>query len=369
MKTLSLSLLRIGDFFQQVHLYQELEQNYPNLELHIVAFNEIKPVEKLFPKWNFYFVPRMELQKDLVERDHAWYRALHRFEESLSGVFAAHWDLILNPTHTSFSARLMDCFSAQEKRGVQFEMGKTAGWNDSLRYLNDHYQSQKVPSQTLIEITAESLGLPLLNKKSARSSGGHEIWLNPLTSDVRKNWPMESWQRLAEMLTMKGHEIRILGAPSEANWLSSVFLGKNIGAWSFSQLKEKASDCRLLVSGDTSVPHFLALERTPMLTLFLGPANPYKTPPWLFGTSVMSATIACSPCEHRGACTQVRQVCEDSITPSDVFQVIEFQLGERALDEIYLGPEVSWIKPSGELYEKGRFKVSRDRTSPVAGAS
>lgn len=347
MKVLALSLLRIGDFFQQVHLFRQIEKDLGLPELHIVAFEEVRSAAALFPTWKFHFIPRLEIQKDLVERDRPWFRALATLEESLTEVFNTEWNLILNPTHTSFSARLMDCLSGHEKRGVRFEMGNTDGWNDELRYLNDHYRTQKTASQTWIELTSRALGFELSQPDRRRTvTSGDEIWLNPLTSDERKNWPLESWQRLADMLSVTGYKVRVLGAPAEKFWLESVFPTRQHGAWSFVELRQQSHLCRLLISGDTSVPHFLALELVPLLTLFLGPANLSKTSPRAFHSAVLGIDLQCSPCEHRGSCTLPARICGQEIAVIDVYKTI--------------------LNLTGGSYEQSREKNSRDRITPMA---
>lgn len=350
MKILTLSLLRIGDFFQQVHLLRKVEADLSPAEIHIVAFDEAKAAAALFPSWRFHFIPRLELQRDLIEKDRPWYRALALFEQTLSEVLSTEWDLILNPTHTSFSARLMDCFSGHEKRGVRFEMGHTEGWNQELRFLNDHYRSQKKPDSTWIELTSKALGFELSPPSAERKIVGSEIWLNPLTSDHRKNWPLKYWQRLADMLVTTGHQVRILGAPGESSWVQTQFPTFPSGAWSFAEMSSKVRDCALTVSGDTSVPHFLALHQVPLLTLFLGPANPFKTPPRALNSWLMGVDLECAPCEHRGACTLPSRICDQAITVREVYQKV-----------------LNLVGRSNE--QTGYSESPRDRIAPMVGAT
>ncbi len=370
MKILALSLLRIGDFFQQVHLFQQVLTQFPKGELHLVCFSDIKGVEKLYPNWKFHFIPRNAIQRELVERDRPWYRGLYLMEESLHSVFSTEWQLVLNPTNSSFSARLMDCIQGADKRGTQFKDGQTAGWNQELHYLNDYYRSLPKPEETWIEITSKALGFSLPPAPPIRLREQGEIWLNPLTSDSRKNWPFANWKSLANIFVELNHKVRILGSPGERDWIAKHFPKVNCGAWSFSELRDQAENCRLLISGDTSVPHLLALERVPMITLFLGPANTYKTSPRLSGISNLCVKVPCGPCEHRGTCSQPTQICEDSIRVREVVQVAQVHLQERPANQVILGPEVFWIDAKGERHEKEsvrRGSPSRGSTSTMAG--
>ena len=70
----------------------------------------------------------------------------------------------------------------------------------------------------------------------------------------------------------------MIGAKSEEAELQPIF-GDLFSALSFQEMREQKENCRLLISGDTSVLHFAVLEEIPVHSIFLGPANPYKTPP------------------------------------------------------------------------------------------
>lgn len=371
MKILALSLLRIGDFFQHVQFLNEVAARNPEAHLHVVAFADIKSIQNLFPKWSFHFIPRLEIQRDFVEKDRPWYRGLYLLESALAEVFATEWSLVLNPTQTGFSARLMDCLQAQEKRGTQFLNGQTAGWNQDLHFLNDYYQALPKPELSWIELTSRSLGFELPHAKFARVRTHGEIWLNPTTSDARKDWPLANWKNLASSLKSQDLPVRVLGAPGDQQWLETEFQGFEIGAWKFQDVKNYGKNCRLLISGDTSTPHLLALQQVPMLTLFLGPANDFKTAPRLYNSSILATRAHCAPCGHRGACTQERQICSDTISVLDVLQVTEFHLQERARAEVNLSALAEW-RILGELHESKndtRQTASRTAHSSMAGTA
>lgn len=278
MKTLCVSLLRLGDFFHHMHLLTAVEGE-SQCEIQILAFDEVKPAAKLFPQYKFHFIPRSELQYELVEKHRNWRRALHLLGTELRKVNAQKFDRILNMTHTSFAARCLDLLNAPEKKGLSFEDGRVRGWNPILKYVNDIWRNEESPLMNWVDVTALSLDLaepPLLDADERPSA--REIWLQPLTSDIRKNWDFANWQKLAAHLSQAGFEVRVIGAPNEEEVLRPVF-GTAFTALTFLEMREQKQSCRILISGDTSVLHFAVLEKIPVHGIYLGPANAFKTPP------------------------------------------------------------------------------------------
>lgn len=317
-----MSFLRLGDFFQHVQLLRELLRGREQ-KITIAGFTELKPAVSLFPEFSFELVPRNEILMELTQRDFPWYRAGWILEQSLNRLKSVEWNLIANLSHTLFSARLMDCLSSREKWGVQFENGKSAGWNPWLIEMNNNWVSQQKPEFTYVETLAKAMGVTLSPAPKAQSTG-REIWLQPLTSDEKKNWAMGNWQYIAKHLS-KTHPVRVISAPSETKILEPWF--STVEGLSFSQIREQKENCRLIVSGDTSVIHFAALESIPTFGIYLGSANRYKTPPRQAESPIMTGNVPCYPCPHRSPCTQATHKCGEAVNQKDVLKLIEIELG------------------------------------------
>lgn len=317
-----MSFLRIGDFFQHVHLLRELTRSQAR-QITIFGFTELNPAVSLFPEFTFELVSRDEILQDLTRRELPWYRAGWRLEKHLHRLNRKPWDLIINLSHTLFSARLMDCLSANEKWGTQFQDGKSGGWNPWIAEMNNNWIDNPKPEFTYVELLAQGMGISLPPGPPAERKGA-EIWLQPLTSDPKKNWSLGSWRQLYQHLK-KSNVVRVICAPREAELLSPHF--EYVDALSFADIRQQRKNCRLLVCGDTSVIHFAALEGIPTLGLYLGSANPHKTPPRQAQSTIAVGEVPCWPCPHRSPCTQTRHKCGESLSVKHVLKLIHQELG------------------------------------------
>ncbi|PWU14775.1 MAG: hypothetical protein C5B49_12675 [Bdellovibrio sp.] len=324
LKILVLSFLRLGDFFQQAHLLRAMTDD----EIHVSGFDELAPAVPLFPEWRFHLYPRRQFH--LQDQRRPWYRGAYLLEQLIESLDRESFHKIYNFTHTRFSARLMDCLRGGEKVGVQFAEGRAAGWTPALREFNDQWIETSFPRLSYIDFLAEALSLPSPPLVEARPLAGtppqtgaqphlqRPVWLQPLTSDDKKNWHLSSWRELCQRL-----DGLIVGAPAESDILRRHFPDCKIAALSLLEMKRQAEDCRLLISGDTSVLHFAVLFGIPTLGLFLGPANPRKTAPRQRGAHVLWPQAPCSPCFHSGTCHQARHHCAERLRADQVFSVAE----------------------------------------------
>lgn len=324
MKVLAFSFLRVGDFFQHSLILDQVAKQHSAAEITVLGFTELKPAVNLFPNWNFRLLPRKELQSFFFEPTHSVYQGVYKFSQALSDLLRQDWDQILNLSHTQFASRMMDCFQSLDKRGVQFKDGQLELPNESAKYLNTQYLESVQPRSTLIELVAESVGIPLDRVQAVDSATrGSEIWLNPLTSDARKSWPLKNWVQLAQLLKASGQKFKVLCSPDERDQLSGYFDPQVLQALSFQEILVREANCGILVSGDTSLPHLLARSQTPTLMLFLGPANPFKTQAFNPKLQTLIGQSFCWPCSHKGNCSQARQLCADQISVRQVFELLQ----------------------------------------------
>lgn len=327
MSIVALSFLRLGDFFQHLHLLPRGEE-----DVHVLGFTELAPARELYPWIHFHLLDRKELFLDLTRKDRPWYRAVHEVESFAAGVPRAR--LLINFTHTLFSARMMDLLEAEDIRGARFHQGRTAGWNPALREFNETWIGNKTPRWNYIDFLAEALELPKPPPVPCSAPREGEIWLQPFTADEKKNWPLEKWFRLFARLSAAGHRVRVIGAPSEGERLTKCFPPTHVSLLSFADIRRRKDQCRLLVCGDTSVIHFAALEGMRVLGIYLGPANPLKTAPRVTEATVVSGLVPCSPCGHKEACSQALHECAEDLTDSQIFETIQRSSrpkgGERA---------------------------------------
>jgi hypothetical protein len=66
-----------------------------------------------------------------------------------------------------------------------------------------------------------------------------------------------------------------------------------------------------------------AQQGCPVVSLFLGSADPIKTAPFQLGAWVIQGHSDCSPCSHAEACHQPRHFCGDSVSVETVYSLVE----------------------------------------------
>lgn len=368
MRILALSLLRLGDLFHHVHLLREIKRRAEAagragaVELHVLAFTDARAAEKLFPEFRFHFIPRAELQTELVERHRSWRRALHLLKTAVRDLNEYDFALTYNLTHTAFSGRLMDLIACPEKKGLRFEDGRAVLDSQGLRYVNEIWAFEKEPLFNWVDATAASVDAvepPIL---AAERREGGEVWLQPLTSDAKKNWPIPRWRELARRLRAQRTPFRFIAAPGEGALLAAA-LGEDVYEMTFQALREARERCALLVAGDTSVLHFAVLERIPVMGLYLGPANPFKTPPRQKGAAIWWAPVGCSPCGHRSTCSQATHACAEALGAEEVELAVLARL--RNID---IGSHLTEARALyGEVQSFGRVHFRRTHAEAESG--
>ncbi|MBX3018351.1 MAG: glycosyltransferase family 9 protein [Bdellovibrionaceae bacterium] len=370
MRILALSLLRLGDLFHHVHLLREIKRRAEattrtgSVELHVLAFTDTKAAEKLFPEFRFHFIPRAELQTELVERHRSWRRALQLLKTSIRDLNEYDFTQTYNLTHTSFSGRIMDLLECPEKKGLRFEDGRAVLDGQGLRYVNEIWAFEKEPLFNWIDATAASVDTPEPPIMAADARERGEVWLQPLTSDSKKNWSIPKWRELARRLRAQNTKFRFIAAPGEGALLATA-LGEDVYEMTFQALRETREHCALLVAGDTSVLHFAVLEKIPVMGIYLGPANPFKTPPRQKGAGIWWSPVGCSPCGHRSTCSQATHACEEALGAEEVELAILAKL-----KKIDIGSHLTQAHALyGEVQSFGRVHFRRNDAEAKPGRS
>lgn len=92
-------------------------------------------------------------------------------------------------------------------------------------------------------------------------------------SHPNKEWPLENFQAIAELLKSKGFKIVAVGGPREAGRLGSIADLDVAGKYSALESAELMRRCKILVTNDTGVMHIAGAVGCPLVGIF-GPASP-----------------------------------------------------------------------------------------------
>jgi ADP-heptose:LPS heptosyltransferase len=160
------------------------------------------------------------------------------------------------------------------------------------------------------------------------------IALNPGATHAVNRWPTSRFAELADLITDQLHACPlIVGGPDDvplADEIAALSRTKPIslaGKTSLLHLGAVLEKCGLLVSGDTGPLHIATAVGTRVIALF-GAADPGRTGPFGKGHRVIQAgQVPCVPCRSRRCSNQRYLECMESITTSEVADVIAGMLG------------------------------------------
>jgi len=153
------------------------------------------------------------------------------------------------------------------------------------------------------------------------------IAINPAASKKwkTKNWPVENFARLCDMLAAKNIRIVIVSSKEnrpEVDKLLAHTKSKPIdicGKTNILQLAAVLQRCKVLVSADSAPIHVACAVKTPIVALF-GPTDPNRhSPPAGERITILRKNLRCSPC-YKPNCTHLK--CMNSITVDEVFEAV-----------------------------------------------
>lgn len=342
MKILILSLLRTGDLFMHDMLFKQLKEQNPDCELHVLV-NDLNKHSAQQLKYldEVHILNRSYLQKYLVEENRPWIRSYQNLRLLIKELNSEKFDRIYNFTHTFFSARLMDVLQAKSKMGAQFAEGRVIeeqnSWNS---YLNLQFSLMNQSHFHYIDVLAKNFDIQSVGIQKQRVNLDQNlICLQVLTSDQKKNWPLQKFKDLALKLKNKypQFEIVILGAPNEKDRIENTFAttdGFQLQFPVWSELKSVLKKTRLLITGDTSVQHYAVSCQVPVLSLFMGSANPQKTGPYQKDAIILQGKVTCTPCSHSMKCSQKSQICAEEIAVDHVYSSVQFILEKTLIPKL-----------------------------------
>lgn len=137
---------------------------------------------------------------------------------------------------------------------------------------------------------------------------------------ARRDWPIENWLKLVELLNEAKLPTRIL-IPSELLSSYVTFADQIVSAHTIADLVPIIRKANLVVTQDSGYMHIARYVNTPCIALF-GPTSPQ-----VFASkkiNVVSSNLVCSPCHNgktfTGIC--INNICMKTIEPFDVFNSI-----------------------------------------------
>lgn len=162
-------------------------------------------------------------------------------------------------------------------RGYELAPGRSRLW-EHVRFTID-FPQRLIPMPVL-----PALNWPISEELSAANEwddkraviiapGGAK---NILRDDAVRRWPIERYHQVAEILIEQGHQVVLIGAPSDA-WVQPYFVDLEVidlvGKTSLPDLIGLMQRVALVVTHDTGTAHLARLANVAAINIF-GPTNP-----------------------------------------------------------------------------------------------
>jgi len=362
-RLLVLQLARMGDILQTIPLIRRLRLLHPQARLEVLSdrmgpevLAGCREVDEVLP---------LDLEGLYGTLSGDFRRAYAALAARVEEWRRRRFDRIYNLNFSPLTVRLSYLLGASEVSGYRPVPGGR-GWRRDpwLAYIYGLVHARRVNRINLgdvfrwLEPGKGIAGVGLDQPRRARPLPGVGPWTIALqlgSQHAQRRWPLEYYGRLAERLICD-YEARIvlLGTAAERR------LGRQLvrelptshrdrvenlqGRTDLAQLREQVRQSSLLITGDTGTMHLAATEGTPVLALFLGPAQGFETGPYGLGHHVLQAEPDCHPCAEAVACPH-DHLCARMLEPDTVAAVVEAHLPGGGRD---LGGAVH--RPGVQLY-------------------
>ena len=146
-----------------------------------------------------------------------------------------------------------------------------------------------------------------------------------------KQWPLEHYAKLSDLVVRDGWQVWILGSPNDreaGKQITSVILESTrsccldlTGETSLDQAIDLLSLASATVTNDSGLMHIAAAVGTPLVALY-GSTSPDFTPPLADRVKSLTTDIACRPCFKR-QCPLGHRRCLTEITPQGVYSSLQ----------------------------------------------
>lgn len=375
-QVLVINLTRLGDLLQSQSLLDDLAlAGYRTqllcLENFAQAATLMRHVNHVWP---------LKGGKFLAQTDTDWVQALqslHTFVEEIMRQGKPQYVLNLTPT---LAARLLThIFELHGVRPLGFGLDEYGfGINYTLwasfisvaarKRVNAPFNLSDMLRKLALPLSKKIAGSPALALPSSKNIVKIKEWLekelgsqvSPVeskgfigfqlgASDAKRQWAVENFHKLGRLLWERYRICPVLTGSNSEVYLGEQFAHFNaqnnfpyinaIGKTTLEQLAALLTQCKLLVTNDTSTMHLASGLGVPSLAFFLATAQPWDTGPLLPGCCCLEPALDCHPCAFNAEC-KLNYKCKTFISPDTVLDLIggwlkngKWQPTERASSE------------------------------------
>ncbi|MBN4077857.1 glycosyltransferase family 9 protein [Nitrospina gracilis] len=348
---LILSLTRMGDLIQTTPLIQGLKDKHRNARITLMVSSDFEDAVSLIPGVDDSIVFNLRQFKDSNEwEDESWVKIYRYIESKLNGIRNKDFDLLVNLSHSRFSALMVHYLKVKNVIGFYCNAtGDRMTGHPWMQYFGTEPFNRNFNEFNLVEIFSRSAGIDMTGREIQVLENRTDICSDegvpsdfPKSDDAliigfqigssleNRRWSTASFAKLADLLVEKlNARILIFGVASESKSAKEMIqLTKNkdqvtdlTGKTDLKQLSSLLKDCDYLVTNDTGTMHLAAALNTKIIGLFFAHAHPFETAPFSSGHLVFQARISCAPCSYGVHCSNV--VCVEKVLPEHILTFVE----------------------------------------------
>ena len=365
---LILSMTRMGDMIQTTPLIRGLKEKYPTAKITLLVTSDFSGVVPMIPDVDDSISLNIK-QFDAKDQwdDLSWIKIFRYLENSLDVVKERNFDLLVNLSHSKFSALMVRYLRIKNVVGFHCnDFGNRMTGHPWMQYFGVEVFNRNYNEFNLVEMFSRSGGVDVRgrtievvpSKNSVEKfipsniDEGVLIGFQAGSSLEGRRWSAQSFAKLANILIGKlNARIVIFGVESEremADGIAQLVEDKErvfnvAGRTNLDELSGLLEKCEYLVTNDTGTMHLAAALGTKIVGLFFAHAHPYETAPFSPGHIIFQADISCAPCSYGVHCNDI--VCVDKVSPHHISAVIENHIVTR-----------NWNLPS-EITTESELKV------------
>ena len=350
---LILSMTRMGDMIQTTPLIRGLKEKYPESKITLLVTSDFASAVPLIPNVDDSIVLDFK-QFDISANweDQSWIKVYRYLEESLENIKGRDYDLLVNLSHSKFSALMVRYLGIKNVIGFHCNaFGDRITGHPWMQYFGVEVFNRTYNEFNLVEIFSGSAGIDVKGRSIEVLRPQNQSSLDTLlpanceelligfqagSSLEGRRWSAQSFANLADMLIEKTNaRILIFGVQSENKVAEEIIsLARNkdrisnfAGKTSLDELSQLLEKCEYLVTNDTGTMHLAAALGTKIVGLFFAHAHPYETAPFSPGHLIFQAGISCAPCSYGVHCNNI--VCVEKVRPQHLCSAIEGHIKTR----------------------------------------
>jgi ADP-heptose:LPS heptosyltransferase len=348
---LILSLTRMGDLIQTTPLIQGLKDKHPNARITLMVSSDFKDAVSLIPEVDDSIVFNLRQFKDSNEwEDESWVKIYRYIESELNSIRNKDYDLLVNLSHSRFSALMVHYLKVQNVIGFHCSAtGDRMTGHPWMQYFGTEPFNRKFNEFNLVEIFSRSAGINMAGREIQVIENGTDFCsdeggifnLSKSDDDLivgfqigssleNRRWSTASFAKLADLLVEKlNAQILLFGVASESKSAADMMELTNnkarvtdlTGKTDLKQLTGLLKGCDYLVTNDTGTMHLAAALNTKIIGLFFAHAHPFETAPFSSGHLIFQARISCAPCSYGVHCSNI--VCVEKVLPEHILTFVE----------------------------------------------